>query len=134
MAIQARNEPVEYLIGIKPNEIEEQVAARSNLIRLRPELDSKAAEPTASTPIGRRHIIWDDVTLGGGLDVSPSIEQYLRAMERLGDEPEVALTCVPDLYHDIENDDEQKEILMSMIQWADESRDRLLVMDFPPSL
>lgn len=130
LVVQSPNELTEYLVGIKPKEIEEQIAARSNLIRLRPQ----GPEAIEAGGIGSRHFAWPNIVLAGGADKSPTEEQYLKSIQRLGDEPEVALNSVPDLYADIEGDEEQKEILMTMIRQADASRDRLVVVDFPPSL
>jgi len=138
MAIQAPNEPPEYLVALKPKlkvddrpkPIEEQVAERSNLIRLTPQ----GPEAVKSNKTGRRHIAYSDVVLAGGKDFDPSKDQYLKAIERLGDQPEVALCCAPDLYQHITDESDQEEILMTMIRQADESLDRLVVVDFPPSV
>lgn len=138
MTIQPPDEPGEYLFGLKPGlrigdeskPIEEQVAEQSNFIRLRP----TGPKAVASASVGRRHIAFKEVVLTGGLDVAPSIERYHQAIQRIGDEPEVALTCVPDLYTDVDSDEDQKEILMRLIQQAEEARDRMVIVDFPPQL
>jgi hypothetical protein len=130
LVVQAANEPTEYLVGLSPGEIVARVAASSNLIRLVPQ----GPAPASATSIGRRSIVWLDVVLDGGANVSPSVEQYLTAIARLGDEPEVALTCLPDLYRHVTEPDAQKEVLMTAIRQADDARDRLVLVDFPPSL
>ncbi|HMF56769.1 MAG TPA: phage tail sheath subtilisin-like domain-containing protein [Pyrinomonadaceae bacterium] len=129
--VQAPDEPIAYLTGLNPAEIEAQVASSSALIRLRP-VGPEPAAVRADAPDGRRHIDYPAITLSGGVDTRPSKEEYIKAIERLNDEPEVALLATPDLYTDIEMDDDRVEILNTMIRQAEQLRDRLVLVDVPP--
>ncbi len=129
--VQAPDEPIEYLRGLNPVEIVEQVAASSSLIRLRAS-GLEPAEVPPDMPSGRRFINYPVVTLSGGQDARPSKEEYLEAVKRLNDEPEVALVTAPDLYTDVESDDARMEILSTMIQRAEQLHDRMVLVDVPP--
>lgn len=128
--VKAPDEPLEYLPGLKPEELEQQVALNSRLIRLRP----VGPEPFVpqNPPVGPRQMNWEDITLNDGVEMAVTKEEYFEALKRLGDEAEVALVAAPDLYTDIENDFDREEILRQMILQAEQLRDRLVLVDVPP--
>jgi phage tail sheath protein FI len=134
LTIYAQDEPVEYLTGLRPRELVERVNSASALIRLTP-LDPPPVEPHASDPPGRRSIEWNDLpSLRGGSEAPHTAawrEQYLAAITALGDQPEVALTALPDLHRDAGDDEETAEILAALLQQAAELHDRLLLIDLP---
>ncbi|HEX5736452.1 MAG TPA: phage tail sheath subtilisin-like domain-containing protein [Blastocatellia bacterium] len=130
LVINAPDEPIEYLMGIETAQIKEAVAASSNLIRLIP-IGDEMEQPRAVDPGGLHYIRWGDAVLDGGSEATASQFEYLDAVGKLGDEPEVALVAMPDLYKDVTDQTEQQEILIEAIQKADELRDRLVLVDLP---
>jgi hypothetical protein len=126
--VQADAEPVEYLRGISPSTFEDQVNALSALIRVTriPEAPLPAGDGIAG--------LQTTLTLRGGVDDPPTQQDYLDGLTLLNDEPEVALIALPDLYTDIDQDDDRLEILATAIQLAEASRDRLVLVDIPPQM
>ena len=146
ITVFADNEPTEYFMRLDPNSsdqtIEEQVAATSVLIRLSPLGPKPVASSRGDKMPGPRFMTWDSIPLAGGSDGEPvSQVEYSVAIEKLGDQPEIALVALPDLYKDImssandEKDCDVKEehasILTALINQAELLRDRLILVDLP---
>ena len=74
------------------------------------------------------------MTLNGGTDGKPTLENYLDAIQSMGDEPEVALVVMPDLFNDICNDDDRLSVLAEAVALADSKQDRLVLVDVPCKL
>ena len=143
--IQVPGEPVEYLLGLSPDDPDEplpdQVAQRSQFIRLQPagqEIESPA--PAA----GPRQLVWELVlTLPAMADLlePPDKYQYLQTIDKSGDadnwsimdEPEVAIVALPDLHSDLQVDDDRWEVILDLVTKAEASRDRLILIDLPPT-
>lgn len=157
LIVSAEGEPVEYLLGLDPagadeDALEAQVARRSQLVRLRP-AGAEAANPPASP--GPLQAAWALV-----LALAPSEDQhepptkheYLAAVEPepgarpcgaghahaglarewgMGDEPEVAIVAAPDLHTDVALPADREEILSRLVERAEASRDRLVLIDLP---
>lgn len=146
ITVFADDEPTEYFMGLDPNSadqtIEEQVAASSVLIRLSP-LGPKPVTSSDDKLLGPRFMSWDNISLAGGSDGEPvSQDEYSTAIEKLGDEPEIALVALPDLYSDIMSsakdekdydvkDEKQASLLTDLINQAESLRDRLVLVDIP---
>lgn len=131
LSVVAPDEPGEYLTGLSPDTIVEEVAARSLLIRLIPQ--GRPASSCSLTP-GPHAVTWRFELDGGQdsiLDQTPGKHEYLQAISKLGDESEVALVAVPGLYDDIRDEEDQSEILLVMIEQAEQLRDRLVLVDVP---
>jgi len=129
LAVTSPGEPNEYFTGLSPDTFVEEVAARSQLIRLIP--DGQAARPRLDTP-GPHALSWD-LTLNGGRDSdsgqTPGKLEYLEAIRKLGDVSEVALVAVPGLFDDLRDDEDQKEALTALVEQAEQLRDRLVLID-----
>jgi phage tail sheath protein FI len=129
LAVTSPGEPNEYFTGLSPNTFAEEVAVRSQLIRLIP--DGRAARRGLQT-LGPHALSWD-LTLNGGRDADPDKAlgklEYLEAVRKLGDESEVALVAVPGLFDDIRDAEDQKEVLTALVEQAEQLRDRLVLID-----
>ena len=146
ITVFADDEPTEYLNGLNPTSsdqtIEDQVAAASVLIRLSP-IGPKPLALSGDKLPGPRFKYWDNLPLAGGSDGEPvSQAEYSAAIEKLGDQPEIALVAQPDLYTDIvsgskdEKDsdvknEEYESLLTALINQAELLRDRLILVDIP---
>jgi hypothetical protein len=136
LTVVTPGEPPEYLTGLllgAPDDdgtdpLQRQVASRSTLIRVVP--DASVPPLVGGSP---RRLDWD-LVLGSGLDADPSPVAaniaYVAALQALNDEPEVALLALPDLYRDLEDPD-ALDLLAALMQQADSTRDRLLLVDAP---
>ena len=129
------SEPNEYLAGLPLNDpespVEEQVASLSNLIRLSPLGPTPPISTTSVLP-GPRVRTWNAIVLGGGSDGEPvSRDEYRIAIEKLGDQPEIALVTLPDLYNHIASDAERWDLLTDLISRAEVLHDRLVLVDLP---
>jgi len=144
--IIAPDEPVEYLVGIplppaknthqtllnSADTLAETINQRSQLAVLTPH---GSRSPTLTLPaVSPTALDWE-LTLKGGqdsdLDQQPGKVEYLHAVTRLGDEDEVALVAVPGLYDDIKDQTDQTEILLALVEQAEDLRDRLVLIDIP---
>jgi hypothetical protein len=154
------HETPELLTGIDPAAVDSEINARSNYLRLTPAALpaglTPAALPAGLTPAalappfaaaGPRYYQWPRLTLGGGTAASATKEDFLAALERLGDQPEVALLACPDLYDtdfaEPQHADPvaraaaiaaaQVDVLTAMLTQAGRLDDRLVVIDVPPA-
>ncbi|HKX30754.1 MAG TPA: phage tail sheath subtilisin-like domain-containing protein [Blastocatellia bacterium] len=140
VAVTARDEPPELFTGLllgappagedPPREgsdpLAAEIAARSRLIRLTPL--GPRAQAGSSKP-GPHSFVWE-LKLGRGTDGDEiGKPEYLEAAGRLGEEGEVALVAVPGLSDDLTAEDDQFEVLIAMIDQAEQSRDRLVLVD-----
>jgi phage tail sheath protein FI len=142
ITISADGEPTEYLMGLNPNRsdqtLEEQVAASSVLIRLIP-LGPKPVESSDDKLSGPRSMYWENISLIGGDNGEPvSQAEYSAAIEKFGDQPEIALVALPDLHTDIvpsskdeKDNDVKEEILTALMHQAEMLKDRLILVDMP---
>jgi uncharacterized protein len=129
------NETIELLTGIDPASIVDEVNQRSVYIQLTASPLPAGLSPLALTGgAGPRYYEWPPVTLSGGSSVAPTKEDYLSAVQQLGDQIEVALVASPDLYHDdFPNPTDQVEVIAALLTQADQLHDRLVIIDVPPS-
>lgn len=140
LAIEAPGEPPEYLAGLRPGPLDDegrdplqaQVARRSTLLRLVPDGSAGPeglAGPASWTALNRYE---SRLVLAGGQDGPPARRvDYEDALQRLDDEPEVALLALPDLYRDLGDDTEAADLLAAWLERVDAARDRLLLIDAP---
>lgn len=154
--VQVPPEPVEYLLGLDPagegeDALEAQVARRSQFIRLVP--DGEPLTPPAA-PAGPLQASWEmtlELAASADKGEAPTKFDYLDAIEPqgarpcpeekiasglarewpMGDEREVAIVALPDLHTDIADEEDRFEVLSILINQAEESRDRLLLIDLP---
>jgi hypothetical protein len=133
--IAVPGESGEILSGIDPGLACKQVNAQSNYIRLTPVALPVGLDPAAlSAPAGPRYFQWPRVSLTGGTSIAPAKEDYLAAVQALGDQPEVGLVASPDLYHpDFNSADDQLNVLTDLLKRADALHDRLIIIDVPPA-
>jgi uncharacterized protein len=131
LGVIAPGEPTEYMSGLSTDTLVEEVAARSQLIRLIPDGDKAKS---SNLDLGPNSQDWE-FELAGGQDAeadnTPGKQDYLEAITKMGDESEVALVAVPGLYDDVDDEADQMEILVRLIEQAEELRDRLVIVDVP---
>jgi hypothetical protein len=146
-SINPPNEAPEILTGIDPAAVDAEVNDQSHYIVLTP-----VALPVGLTPqvlslatSGPRYYEWPKVTLAGGTAVTATKEDFLAAVERLGDQGEVALVACPELYHTDFGEpsdrrdqlkliaSDQLEVLTAMLMQAGRLDDRLVIVDVPPA-
>jgi hypothetical protein len=84
--------------------------------------------PAAGTPTGPSFKVWN-VTLRGGADPVPGLDEYLQAAAVLGEVEEVALVAVPDLHSDL--GDDAPRALGALLGGAIARQDRLVFVDVP---
>ncbi|CAB3778754.1 hypothetical protein LMG28614_00716 [Paraburkholderia ultramafica] len=127
LVVHAAREAAEYLIGIDPGDIVDQVARRSRLIRIvEPEAGSIGKAPAAQPRLLR----WQDILLSGGSDPPVSAELYQAGLQSLRDEPEVALVALPDLPGDLPSDQVTAIQYEALLQ-GDLAHDRVVLLDLP---
>lgn len=144
--VHVPSEPIEYLLGLSPKDpkeaLHDQVARRSQFIRLTP-TGEQIQGPAASA--GPRQSVWElSLTLAPQEDLleAPDRFQYLDAIVNTGnsenwamaDEPEVAIVALPDLHTDILDNNDRWETILALIAQAEASRDRLILIDLPPTV
>jgi hypothetical protein len=146
ITVQAAGEPTETICGIDPAKIEWQVKTQSNLIRLHalplPAGLTAANLQTPSAPDGPRYLEWLPLTLTGGQSGVASSAEYQQGITTVGDEPEIALVAVPDLFSDFPCDSndlsgerinaKRVEILAALLAQAETLHDRMVIIDIPP--
>jgi len=138
LEVQAPDEPPEFFSGLALDNLDSEIAARSLLIRLIP--DEPARQCNLMGP-GPGHLKWDYTLQGGTEGHMPSKQDYLAAIQRLGEEDqvvaatapslEIALVAVPGLYEDLSDSDEQQEVLLALIEQAEQLHNRLVLVDVP---
>ncbi len=129
LTICPSGEIAEYLVGIDPANIAEQVNDRSNLISI---VDPGKPGKRDDTYIGPRLLSWPDIILKNGLktDQAVSIGDYNAGLQVLLDEQEAALIAFPDLPRDL---GQEQAILFQQDALADADAllDRQILLDLP---
>ena len=130
--ISTPQEGVEILSGISPKTIGKEVDAQSAYIRLTGiELPPTLPMLQLHSANGPGYREWGPIRLSGGTSISPSKQDYLDAIEILGDQVEVALVSCPDLYTNLPGDEDQEQILTELLNQAEELHDRMVLIDVP---
>ena len=119
-------EPVEAFARIPAGQVAERLAA-SRLIRLMPAPRAAAAGP-AGPP---RRFKVSELSLTGGADVAPGVDDYLAAIDALADQPEVAIVAAPDLGGHLTGDTDQRAVVSALLSTAASLLDRLVLLDVP---
>lgn len=128
LAVRLRDEADEVLVRIPAGRFAEELARRSALVWARPLGD--LAPPGVPSP---RLYRGPSVLLTGAVaETAPQTGDYLAAIDRLTDEPDVALTALPDLHADADDDElDRVEIVAALLAQAELLRDRLVIVDLP---
>ncbi len=127
--VRLDGEVAERLFGLRASALAEEMAARSSLIRIRP--DTSAALIPAQVEDGPLNRRWTAVTLGGGTDGDPPTrDDYLNALTEAAAEPEPAMIGLPDLHGQFDADG-AVAILLAASRLADARLDRLVIADAP---
>jgi hypothetical protein len=144
VAISVPDEPIQYFTAIALGKAPESEDETSQSFA---ELISEGSRFITITPLGPKppkrdenvgpHTLSWEVTLTEGRDGAngnkPSDFDYLDAVTKLGEVDEVALVAVPGLYEDLEDGsdavEQQREVLLILIQQAEDLRDRLVLVD-----
>ncbi len=146
-AISVPGEPVQYFPAVSlpdrkadhdddglPQNFAQLITEGSRFVELLPEGPVITERVSDTGPHFRR---WE-LVLRGGSDTqneqTPDRSQYLEALVKLGEIPEVAIVAVPGLFDDLTGPDaeaEQLEVLTTLIEQAEERRDRLVLVDVP---
>jgi uncharacterized protein len=131
--VQADGES-ENIRGINCNTFAEQINKTSVLLRVANIQGTERSKPTVLKSLG----LTQTLTLEGGHDDPPNLQTYLDAIQAMGDEPEVGLVVLPDLYDDFTDgptkDADRLAILAAAVALADSLQDRLVLVDVPPAL
>lgn len=114
----------EDLRALRATELAAEVARASRLIRVI-DVGPAPAEPPRATAIV--HVVLDQA----GFVELPVQEDYLAAIEALGDVPEVALVAFPDLHHHVRGR-AMRQVIQAAAASADALRDRMILVDLPP--
>lgn len=125
MTIECPGEPLEVLANLDPASLEDQVAARSLIVRLR--AIGPAPDPAEAGP---RHTSYPRLELADGSDAAPELGDYQRALQLLDDEPLVALIALPGLIDDL-GLGAGRAVLQDAIAGASAAHDRLVLVDPP---
>ena len=127
------DEPAETLTGIHPENIVEEVNAKSLYVQLAPEpVPAGLTAADLRIPPGPRYYEYPAVSLAGGITQCPSRTDYLAAAGALGDEVEVALVASPDLYDPVLSfPDDQWDVIDVLLTQAAALHDRLVILDVP---
>jgi uncharacterized protein len=130
ISVTAGDEPPERLIGVPCDNLVEAVAERSAYIRLRADTAPPVALPGPAGPLTLR---WT-LALAGGAE--PPVDQavYDRAVEAAALETEPAMFCLPDLPHDLANDDERRGIIAASARDFSTTLDRMVLVDLPEAI
>ena len=124
-------EPVEAFTRIPADQVAEQLAAASKLIRLGPAA-GPAAGAAAAGPAGpARRFKVSELILTGGTDVPPDVNDYLAAVDALADQPEVAIVAAPDLGGHLTDQGQRQEVVSELLSTAADRLDRLVLLDVP---
>jgi phage tail sheath protein FI len=123
--VSAPGEPVESFAGVPPAQVAERLAG-SRLVRL--VADGPPVPPGATAPTGPLSAEWE-IVLGGGTDVPPGRDGYLRAIDAQAELPEPALVALPDLDRPL-----WTEVVPALLRTIAPLHDRLAVLDLPSGL
>lgn len=138
LQISPLGETPELLTGMHPWSMVDEVKAHSAYVRFTAvDLPPGLQAATLAIPGGPRYREWgavprDAIKLEGGKSTPPSKQDYLDAVQSLGDEVEVALVTCPELYRDFPCTTDHVEILTEMLTQAEQLHDRLVIVDVPP--
>jgi hypothetical protein len=131
VVVRVSGELTEYMIGLDPVHIIDQVEQRSRLIRIISPGSATGASVAAGQP---RLVQWKDVVLTLKLsetaELGVSQDLYQAALQLLLDQEEVALIVLPDLLSDLPLD-QAKAIQYAAIAGADPLHDRIALLDLP---
>jgi uncharacterized protein len=122
-------ETVEVFTRIPADQIAERLAS-SHLIRLVPVLAADGAAPALAGPPRRAKI--SELSLSGGADAAPDVNDYMAAVTALADQPEVAIVAAPDLGSHLTDDDDRTAVVSALLSTAASQLDRLVLLDVPP--
>ena len=126
----APGELPETIRGIQPCTLVDQINQTSLLMRVRQVEGASLPQETGLSVLSTTF----PLSLDGGTDDNPTPQTYHDAIQSMGDEPEVALLVMPDLYDDITDATDRLDILASAVALADSKLDRLVLVDVPPLL
>jgi phage tail sheath protein FI len=138
-AISVPNEPTQYFTSLGLNErrptrdgaaqtFAELVVESSRFIKITPATHKPNGRLSGTGP---HALTWNIILDGGHNGKTPDSSLYLDAAGKLGEVPEVALVAVPGLVEDLDDQEEQREVLASLIGQAEELRDRMVLVDVP---
>ena len=125
--VPRKGEP-EYLWAISPDLLEQQVAERSNLIRI---TAVPGHIPAASLHLGPLRVTWGPIDLQNGSEQPADLNQYIADVDYLLDEPEVALIALPDMYRLPAPHTDPYLLLAQVAARADVSLDRQIIVTLP---
>ena len=129
VVVRVKDEPPEIIRGIMPCKLADQTSATSSLIRV-----ANIEGSALPNPVGLGSLTsTQSLTLKSGHDDPPTLQTYLDAIQSMGDEPEVAMVALPDLYHDLSANGDAESLLAAAIAQADHRHDRLVLVDVPPA-
>jgi phage tail sheath protein FI len=72
-----------------------------------------------------------ELSLSGGTEAAPDVNDYLVAVEALADQPEVAIVAAPDLGRHLTADADRQDVVSALLSTAASRLDRLVLLDVP---
>src|SRR5262249_2470524 len=132
ITVEIDGEPAEHLIGLRPEQLIEDVAAQSAFIRLQA-VDGATQEKQqrqAGGPTPRR-VEWGLGPAGRHQRALPS-QAYADAIDAMLQVPEVALVVLPDAYDQLPAAG-LRDLVASFIPTIGACQDRMLLLDPPPN-
>lgn len=132
IVVEAREEPTAYVSGLPLTALTWADDAPVERIRAGLTLIGPEGPKLGPLPVPGPQLLSWRLTLSGGDDRGgPATLAYASALAAIGERDEVALICVPDLYNDLKNPDDQKDIIVALVSQAEELKDRLVLVDLP---
>ena len=126
--VMPRKGDPEYLTDISPDQLEQQVSERFQLIRINP---IPGHVPATSLHQGPLQITWPSIELQNGREHLADLNQYLADVEYLLAEPEVALIVLPDMYRLPDPLNDPYLLLARVAASADDALDRQVIVTPP---
>jgi uncharacterized protein len=125
------DEPVEYLVGLTPQDLEVQVSERSRYIRL---FGLPAFQPAPTGFAGPLSSQWNVLELQNGSETSPGLDEYIAACRVMSEQPEVALLAAPDMYRMPDPDIHPYRFLSVLAALTDQTLDRQALLALPSTV
>lgn len=128
--VRPDNEAGEFLTGLSPADIVNQVQQRSQLIRL--EIIA-GYTPQATAHDGPLSIVWGPLEMLAVTETAPELDDYMQASNRLLEQLEIGLVALPDLDR-LQNSAHVDRIVISLATRVDPLLDRQVLVSPPKNL
>lgn len=129
--VREPGQPVEVLLGLDAWSLPDELAARS--ARLRCEAERPPRSPRSGPRVAEASITL--ALAAAPRNDEPGPAHYLAALDRMADQPEVAIVVVPELLALARDGGPAAvtDVVHRALEQAEELRDRIVLVDVPPS-